>query len=379
MAWESDSDLDGGATVRTMMLDAEVPPSRLNVDDLLVAGQRSRRRRQRMTAVGAVAAAVLVAAPVVVAATGLWPARSTPERPADLATSTAVIRRTGAVADALACAAIQFRRAEAAATLPIVDVDATGELAVGPGEDGAVLTLWRLERRTDLRLPQAAGTVAAVAVNAAGEVVGTDAGGNWIHRAGSLRRLPTPAGFAGSQVRDLNEVGDALGSLELPGGGLVVWPALSPDEPRVFPEPDLRPLAIRDDGTVIAVDTASIIMIKPNGSRRSVRIPAEVSVFDTHRPGFVRGDVLYATRASGGPVRWNLRTGRVELFDDLRGRVTAGTAGGWMMTADEDRTVAVAPDGTARRLPMPGSAIWVSAGGTVMIANTPTGPVTWRC
>jgi hypothetical protein len=273
------------------------------------------------------------------------------------------------------CVTIPFRHVEAGDTAPIVDVDATGELAVGPSLDDTVMTLWRLEQPTLVRYPEA---VTAVAVNAAGEVVGTGQRANWISRAGSVRELPTPAGFAGSQVRDLNEFGDALGVLRSPPG-LVVWPAQAPDAPRVIDGPALRPLAMRDDGTVIAVDAGAILMIKPDGSRRSVRIPADVSVFDDDRPGFVRGDVLYATRASGGPVRWNLRTGQVELFDELRGPVTAGTAGGWMMTADGDKTVAVAPDGTAQLLPLPGSAIWVSAGGTVMIANTPTGPVTWRC
>jgi hypothetical protein len=193
-----------------------------------------------------------------------------------------------------------------------------------------------------------------------------------------VRRLPTPGEFTTSTVHDLNEVGDALGVLGS-SLGLIVWPALTPDAPRVLREPGLKPLAIRDDGSVIGTDGLAIVLFKPDGARHSVRIPAEVSTLDAERPGFVRGDVLFASRSAGGPVRWNLRTGRVELFDDLSGPVTAGTAGGWMMTADGERTVAVAPDGAAQRLPMPGSAVWVSAGGTVMIANTPTGPVTWRC
>jgi hypothetical protein len=382
MAWDENE-------VRTLLLDTEVPPSRLHVDDLLAAGQRSRRRWQRMTAAGAVAAAVLVAAPVVVMATGLWPGRPKPERPADFATTTVVTRRTGAVATGAACAAIPFRHVDAGDTGPIVDVDATGELAVGPARAGNAMTLWRLEQPAIVEFAEGSG--AAVAVNAAGEVVGTGAGGNWIYRAGSVRRLPVPDGFAAGRVRDLNEVGDALGVLgwsatQLAASplGLVVWPAEAPDRPRVIEDPNLRPVAIRDDGTVIALGTdadgATIVMIKADGSRRSVHIPAEVAAFDSDPPGFVRGDVLYASRVAGGPVRWNLRTGQIELFDDLSGRrVTAGTAGGWMMTTAGDETVAVAPDGTARRLPMPGSAIWVSAGGTVMIANTPTGPVTWRC
>jgi hypothetical protein len=177
----------------------------------------------------------------------------------------------------------------------------------------------------------------------------------------------------------------------VPPTGLVVWPAGEPDKPRVIEGAALEPLGLRDDGTAIATGTderrrAALIFVRPDGSRHTVRIPTEISGFDAgitrDRFGFVRGDMLFASawiESSSHPLRWNLRTGEVEIFDNLTGPVTAGTAGGRFMATDGDRAVAVSADGVASRLAAPGSVVWVSAGGTVMIANTPTGPVTWRC
>ena len=386
MAWDEED-------VRTLLLDAELPPSRLDVDELLVAGQRSYRRWRRMTATGAVVAAVAVTVPAVVVATGHWPSRSTPDRFAEFASSAAVTHRASSIVDMAPCTTVSFRTDEPEVA-PIVDTDATGELAVASGYGERSVTLWTKERPSTFAVPDASASLAPVAVNSAGVVVGTGAdgwmAGNWSYRSGEVRRLPTPAGHATGTVRELNETGDALGVLGSPPG-LVVWPAEGPDSPRVIDGSDLEPLGLRDDGTVVTTGTdrlraPALVFIRPDGSRRTVRIPSEITGLDAgitrDRFGFVRGDVLFATAwvgAASHPLRWNLRTGVVEIFDSLTGPVTAGTAGGWLMATDGNRAVAVSPDGVASRLAAPGSVVWVSAGGTVMIANTPTGPVTWRC
>jgi hypothetical protein len=299
---------------------------------------------------------------------------------------------TATVADLAPCTTVPFRAAEQAEAVPIVDAAATGELAVGSGPASRTVTLWTREQPEAIAPGDGFGFVTAVAVNSAGVVVGTgsepDPDHNWIYQSGEARRLPTPAGRFAS-VRELNETGDAVGVLSPPG--LVVWPAGEPDEPRVIDGRNLEPVGLRDDATVIAtgiddLQRPVLVFVKPDGSRQAVRIPAEITGFDIgiarDRFGFVRGDMLFATAWVGAvshPLRWNLRTGQVEIFDNLTGPVTAGTAGGWLMTTDGDRAVAVSPDGAGRRLADPGSVVWVSAGGTVMIANTPTGPVTWRC
>jgi hypothetical protein len=399
--------------VRTLLLDTEVPPSRLEVGQLLAAGRRSHRRWRMMKATGMVAAVVAVAAPAVVVATGHWPSRSTPERFAEFAATAVVSHVTASVDDMAPCTNFPFRAPDAGDAAPIVDADATGELAVGSEPASPTVTLWTRERPAAITVPgtsEVMGFVAAVAVNSAGTVVGVGGGSepayNWIYRSGEVRRLPLPAGHTTSTVRDLNEMGDALGLVGSPAG-LVVWPADEPDAPRVIDGQNLDPVGLRDDGTVIATGTdedgyPALVFVRPNGSRHAVRIPAEITGFDIginrDRFAFVRGDLLFATAWIGSvshPVRWNLRTGTVEIFDNLTGPVTAGTAGGWLMTTDGDRAVAVPPaavtgrgtdgamggamGGVARRLGEPGSVLWVSAGGSVMIANTPYGPVTWRC
>jgi hypothetical protein len=381
--------------VRTLLLDAEVPPSRLDVGQLLEAGQRSHRRWRMMKATGVVAAVAAVAAPAVVIATGHWPSRSTPGRFAEFAATAEVSHVTPAAVDMGRCTTFPFRAPpDTDDAPPIVDADATGELAVGSDTGGGNVTLWTRERPAIVAVSGLPGFVAPVAVNSAGVVVGTGSGTepayNWIYRSGEVRRLPTPAGYATATVRELNEEGDALGLLASPAG-LVVWPAAEPGAPRVIEGSNLEPLGLRDDGTVIATGTdeqryPALVFIRPDGSRLAVRIPAVITGLDVgvarDRFGFVRGDLLFATAWIGSvshPVRWNLRTGSVEIFDNLTGPVTAGTAGGWLTTTDGDRAVAVPPDGPARRLGEPGSVVWISAGGTVMIANTPSGPVTWRC
>jgi hypothetical protein len=387
MAWDENE-------VRTLLLDTDVPPSRLEVGQLLAAGQRSNRRWRTMKATGVVAAVVVVAAPAVAVATGHWPSRSTPGRFAEFAATAVVSHVTASVDDTGPCTTYPFRPPDAGDAVPIVDADATGELVVGSALDGRTVTLWTRERPATVTVSSTPGSVTAIAVNSAGVVVGTGGGTepayNWIYRSGEVRRLPTPAGRTTSPVRDLNEMGDALGLVGSPAG-LVVWPADEPGAPRVIEGQNLEPLGLRDDGTVIAIGTdehryPALMFIRPNGSRQAVRIPAEITGFDVgvnrDRFGFMRGDQLFATAWIGPvshPVRWNLRTGTVEIFDNLTGPVTAGTAGGWLMATEGDRAVAVPPDGVARRLGEPGSVLWVSAGGTVLIANTPSGPVTWRC
>jgi hypothetical protein len=375
------------------MLDAEVPRSRLEVDQLLAAGQRSRRRWRAAAVAGSVAAVVAVAA----AAVGFWPDPSGPRPdPVEFAAETAVTHRNVVVVYGTPCAATPFRTATGVTgvtgvTGAIVDADAAGDRAVGPGSVATGVTLWTRGQPAEFTVPDAPGPVRAVAVNSLGMVVGTGNTGpesyaepfNWIYRSGAVRRLPTPAGYTSSAVRELNEAGDALGVLGA-REGLVVWPATNPDNPRVIAEAGLAPVAIRGDGVVIAISVRepAIVVFEPDGSRRAVPVPAGIGRLDPDNWAFVRGDLFFGSALAGPalrPVRWNLRTGAAEVFENLLGSVTAGTGGGWLTTAFDDRTVAIGPDGNARRLADPGSVVWISAGGTVMIANTPTGPVTWRC
>jgi hypothetical protein len=188
-------------------------------------------------------------------------------------------------------------------------------------------------------------------------------------------------------VRQLNERGDALGWL-YGDVGLVIWPAGAPDQPRVIAGAGLEPLAIRGDGTVIAFQRApaGVVVFHPDGTSQFQAAPAGVRADMT---SFVRGDIFFTSAASGAgqaashgphPVRWNLRTGSVEIFTGITGGVRAGNSGGWMAVERTDRpgTSVITPDGGIGDGPS-GQISWISKGGRAMVGTTDSGPGSWSC
>jgi hypothetical protein len=406
--------------VRTLLRDSDIPATRLDVGALMADSRRSYRRRRTGRAAAAVLAVVAVAVPAAVVA-NRWTA---PEPTAgDIATATRVVHRTTVAGGTRECAMTPLP-APMAGAYSVQAVDDTGERVAAVNYSFQPLTLWTRGVPTlfswpDLRAQRAR----AVGVTTSGTVVGYDPGDpgdpggtavSYLYRDGAVHTLAKPDGYRQALVVDVNERGDALGTLGSPDdrAALVVWPAGRPDRPRVIAEAGLTPVAIRDDGTVIALRTGerrspvdrgdAVVVHRPDGTRLRIDAPPGFTLPGSLEYGSVHGDLLFTTLATdqrvefgsdtgeptgypaSRPVLWNLRTGLVEVFDDLfveRGSRVAGS-GGWFTAKKEPAMVAdlaVAPDGTTHRLPELARIDWISADGSTLVGDYEGAAVTWRC
>jgi hypothetical protein len=403
--------------VRTLLRESDIPPTRLDVAGLMAGSRRSRRRHRFAVVAGAVLAVGAVAVPTAVVATRV----TGPGRPAGgFATTTRVVHRTTTADAPVRCGATPFRQ-PVAGSYAVVDVDATGRQVVGARQGGTTMTLWTGGEPTQFDWSDMRAVEASVgAVSSGGTVVGFGPGDpaiSYIYRDGVVRTLARPAGYRQAQVVDVNDRGDAVGTLSSPQAygderALVVWPAGRPDRPRVVPEPNLRPLTIRDDGTVIALRIRgdhlseqrgdAVVVHRPDGTRLQLDAPPGITGTGSLTRAVVHGDLLFTTYVSGEylepdpqqpdprpvpvdrPVRWNLRTGLVEIFDDLSRASSpgVGNARGWFLAGRGDEgwpQVVVAPDGSARELPVT-QVSWIGADGSAFIGSAVDGnAVTWRC
>jgi cell wall assembly regulator SMI1 len=310
-------------------------------------------------------------------------------RDAEFAASATVTHRADAAdGEARPCRFTPYPRNDPADYGGVFAVDATGEYVVAASRGGIALTLWKQGRPTDITIEGRRSALTAVAVNSAGMIAGWDQTAptyNWIHHNGVTTTLRQPTYHTSSVVRQLNERGDALGWLN-GGAGLVVWPARAPDQPRAIAGAGLEPLAIRGDGTVIAFQQApaGVVVFRPDATNQFQAAPAGVRADMT---SFVRGDMLFTSAASHAapaagrgrhPVRWNLRTGSVDIFTGITGAVRAGNSGGWMAVQHTGRpgSCVITPDGGISDGPT-GRVSWISTDGRTMIGTAASGPGAW--
>ncbi|GAA0908647.1 hypothetical protein GCM10009558_097090 [Virgisporangium aurantiacum] len=275
----------------------------------------------------------------------------------------------------------------------------------------AAPTVWTRAEPTVITVPTVRTEVTATAVNGNGTVVAHDSGLNWRITNGAVQELAAPAGWNRARVLHVNSKGDALGLLDgaadrtAPQSALVVWPADHPDRPRIIRETDSQPLAVRDDGTTVSarirseadLGAGSITINRPNGTRTSIPVPRELTGHGSMLNATVHGDFLYSSYANNEitysdgvtslanpylyPVRWNLRTGLIEVFDALDGAPVGGP-GGWFVAAEDlaGKLVLVAPDRTTHRFPIDGGRVRaVAAAGTTLAGFADPTPVTWNC
>lgn len=396
--------------VRTLMRESPVPSTSLDPQTLLDRGQRSRRRWRRASV--AAAALTVVALAVTGVSAANWLENRREQTAAGLSTKPRVVHRATTVTGETSCWQTPLRRVTDGTTGSFQAADPTAAQVVGSGSDGSAVNHWNRGEPTVFTVPDATPEVTATDVNEAGTVVGHDAAGstlNWTNDDGDVRTLPTPAGFDRARVEHVNGKGDALGLLERPDGStaLVVWPAGAPDRPRVIKEAGVQPLAIRDDGTVVSVrgrsdsdpGAGTVMVHRPNGKRLSVAVPRQLGTQGSMRDVTVEGDYLYGMVAGmqvtfidgetplaafAHPVRWNLRTGVVEIFDGLVGN-PVGSRGGWFVAgkAGDGTQVLVAPDRKTRGITLtttPDAEVHaVSADGTTLVGSTETDLATWRC
>ncbi|MFI7217851.1 hypothetical protein [Micromonospora maritima] len=439
MAWDEER---AATVVRRTLPRMDVPPSRVDLDAVLVAGRRAERRRRRLTVT--LAAATVLAVGLGSAAVlgrdghGRGMDRVTDRPPEILPTPTVVpltARRSGAPAPCVyqelpAPAGVRLGRVQAA--------DPTGRFVAGTavaggaaGRSASRLVLWDRRQPVLADIPtEGGGFTDVVAVNPDGVVVGTtsspEAGRSgrmrsvpWVYREGRVRELAVPAGYDEATVQAVNRRGDVLGLAQILASrtsAVVVWPAGTDGAPRMLNDGVAgRVIGWGDDGTVVTVgpadpagQTASreLLLLRADGTRVVLPLPsgwAPGTSWGDRMP--MRGDwlggILPGATEKSPPAVLNLRTGQLVVYRGLDTRnhftVVVGPDGRLLVGEPGTGWKLVEHDGTVRAVPLPPGANPEYGPQPVMVDDTgaihgtarfddpdPASsrgeqPMTWRC
>jgi hypothetical protein len=352
-----------GESLSTM----DIPPSTLDVSDLVRLGRRRVRRRRHATT-GMVAALTLVA---VAAPVGLvqWHNRVSPtaSTPVSAEPDSSAPSTPTAVAAPCTATTVTLPKSGKAYTADIGAMDPSGRYLVSGPHTSTAPILWDNLHPRYLAAPGPAA--AAIAVNAAGTVVGTTTGSKelssgWIYRDGEIRYLPAPAGYPLLVAPvDINAAGDVVGIGQSKAAQNIVpvlWPAEATAKVHPLTLPDSAPagvidVAIGDDGTVAATLVGKIASIPyrwlADGTGQELAIPngAQGGMVKAIRGTWAFGSVYLDANTAGReprttadpdqkfgyfptPARWDLRTGEVKLLDQaVRGIAVTGNAAGDMV------------------------------------------------
>ncbi|GAA2329276.1 hypothetical protein [Dactylosporangium salmoneum] len=326
---------NAGDLLRTLPGHSPRPPA----VDIARAMREGRRRRttRRATVAGAIGVAVLVVAglPAV-----LLTNRDNSAPPAGTPTTTPASTQRPSVPPAVpnapvptSCRAERLPENGNGQTL-MTAADPTGKIFYGltdpSGGDQAVVR-WQDGKLTKVPVPGAYPTVSAVNANglAAGYSGGRDQEKAFLLRDGRIVDLPRPEDI---EPVGINSYGDVVGHwIGSAHARPAVWRDLSA-EPEFLPLPEGavwgEPKAIADDGTVVGVVSFGsqqwAYAWAPDGTPRRLAVPEGTPITPTGGPNpgpsvvaeWARGDwasgmvAKYTDRAQ--PVRWNLRTGKVE-------------------------------------------------------------------
>jgi hypothetical protein len=418
MSWDKDALAD---PIGTRLREIELPPG-FDAQDAVRLGRRSKGRRQRVAVLAAVAVTAMVGASAV-ALRGGQPDPQPLAFPAPVVVdAVAPLRPTQSVE----CSVIPFEAPTGMYVTGITAVDPTGRFVLSaawsPG--GPVLpVLYR-----DGVLTRLDETKQWLAVNSSGVVAGIDPPNRegrprtaYVLRDGVAHRLAVPAGYTMAVPTAINERGDIFGTLLRDHGfdrdgptdlgydldtvvtrglGVAVWPADSPDSPRLLKAPA--------EAEAVGFGSGDLMLANLHHDPGSNQTPYAWGPMFARGPlplpdgwaGFslrlVQGDFAYgrivppnyvadpslaphSTQSVniflGQWVRWNIRTGKVEVFDrevDLR----VANANGWLLligSLPDYPAVLVAPDGTSRRIWEWSHIGWISADGKTLIGGAGQG------
>jgi len=208
------------------------------------------------------------------------------------------------------------------------DVNSTGTAVGWSYQDtGPVPYVYR-----DGRVSQLPGVKhgSALAINDAGAIVGDDSAGAallWPSATAEPIRLPLPAGASAATANDIDEDGTVVGSIDRKRP--YVWFADGTHRELPMPTLDGKPAV-----------SARVFTIR-NGWATGV---ASTS---TDRE---KGDPT-GKGAPAGPIRWNVRTGEVRVFDQLGIQASTANALGWPIGTDKQGRAVLVTDTATVALP----------------------------
>ncbi|RQX14986.1 hypothetical protein DDE19_21355 [Micromonospora ureilytica] len=337
--------------IAELLRSVPVPEPRVDLGRAVRDGRRRRQRRR----VGGIAALTVLAGVGVVGAVQVG---GTAGPPAPAASTLAVSPAEAGSATPRPPVTCQAEWLSQPAGGPVAvanEVDPTGRHIVGDigtGQEDGLVVRW-----TDGRpvvLPRAARHAAAV--NASGDVVGTNGDGTgWLYRDGKLRFLATPPGYDAVLVQAVNGRGDIVGTARRSDDShqAVLWSTDQPQKYRMVGQRGSSATGITEDGTIVGTVGDRPYRWTPQGVGAALAVPdgyPRASVDSAHGewaigmvPGGQRNGAVQML-----PVLWNLATGAVSL---LPFPGASGVAGNGEVLVVDGAPLVVSPDGTSRRLP----------------------------
>ncbi|MER7475117.1 hypothetical protein [Micromonospora sp. NPDC000018] len=372
---------------------------RFAAEEIVQAGRRAARRRTtriRVSAAAAFAALAVVAAPAVTDAVRRpahpAPAASNSEPPRSLPTACPVERLP----------------VPAGSTMDmVIGMDPTGRYIVGrtnPGRGGSGLDMLIWDNGRLRVIPVPGEQQLPTDINSRGVAVGVSGAVGeraWIYRDGAVTYLPGQPSIP-TRANAINDSGVVVGAnvLRQP----LIWRTPT-DQPTVLPMPDGgwegEASDISADGTIVGTLNRQRTTLfqayawLPDGTRRELPPPVvdgEKAV--ATRAMSISGDWVAGT-AKGPrgdvPTRWNLRTGEVQAFPEMRMGGRSVSADGWLVGSREGQGLLASHQGSVT-LPdlhdhdtaMSNYAVAISRDGRLVAGGGSAGgprpvPVVWRC
>ncbi|MET7420286.1 hypothetical protein [Dactylosporangium sp. NPDC005555] len=326
-----------------ILTDEAVPESRVDIDDVLLAGRARVRRRRGVVAGVCTALVVLVTLAGVAAA--VRPPHGPPAdpSPAPSPAPSVSVHPTGCTPTAL----------NVGGEIGAASTDPSGHyLALTRGPDPGLLVVYR--DGAEVRRYTAAQRIRVTAMNASGVIVGVEALDERAFRItpdGTRLLLAKPTGAVSVTPKGVNAAGDIVGEATMPGKRFraVLWRHTAPDTPLLLATPAGKSSAaedITDDGRVIGHlnQGEQPYQWNPDGTTATLATPPGLPGGYPQRIagdwviGMVNFLVLKSfdpatgRRTGEGPVkpaRWQLSTGKVEFLE-----ATDVFAGGGSIAAD---------------------------------------------
>jgi hypothetical protein len=417
MTWDDEG---AGRALGARLKLIEAPAHRVDLAEVVRAGRRQERQWRLGAGAGALALAAAAAVAVVVLRPGPDPVDPDgvavgPIRPAD-------------------CTITQLPDEPVADY--VLPVDSTGRIVLGSSQTSNELFVWRDGLRSTVAVAGLSQPWKVTGMNSRGDIIGSQSSTAtmmarpWIYRNGSFEWLPLPDGYPNGTATQINDNGDVAGwvSAPLPADSrtrVVIWPAGAHDRPVVLgSDGDAYAAAIGPDGTLVGTlrdgSASTAAAWTPGGEQRLLSPPPgwdwsaasavgrdfaygwasrprplsaqsdPISTLEGPSDG-PRGPVIVppVEDVERVPVRWNLRTGKVQILRNLAGSVDAASPDGWFVvfaTPREGRTGAVLVSPTLQARALPGSVRsvkWVGAGGRTITGTVGDGsdsrPVVWNC